>query len=101
MLYRLVSTSHGGNTRGGSAAAGTTEAMDGVEEIASPVGVLYMYGAVLVLMTPSASGTMLFSKVEAGVVTSGDCAKAFIVGRMGHRRVLLGRSGSGWLWSGL
>ena len=32
MLYRPVSTSHGGKTSGGRAEAATAEAMDGVEE---------------------------------------------------------------------
>jgi hypothetical protein len=46
MLYRPVSTSHGGKTRGGRADAATAEAMDGVEEKESQVGVLQCRGCV-------------------------------------------------------
>lgn len=65
MLYRPLSTSHGGKTSGGRVAVATAEAMDGVEEEESQVGVL---GAVLVLMlmTPSASGTMLSNFFKGG-----------------------------------
>jgi hypothetical protein len=40
MLYRPVSMSHGGKTSGGRAVVTTAEAMDGVEEKESRVGVL-------------------------------------------------------------
>lgn len=40
MLYRPVSTSHGGKTSGGRAAAAKAEAMDGIEEKEGQVGVL-------------------------------------------------------------
>jgi len=40
MLYRPVSTSHGGKTSGGRMAVATAEAIDGVEEKESQVGVL-------------------------------------------------------------
>jgi hypothetical protein len=40
MLYRPLSTSHGGKTSGGRVAVATTEAMDGVEEKEGQVGVL-------------------------------------------------------------
>jgi len=64
--------------------------MDGVEEKRDKWGV----GAVLVLMTPSASGTVTmlsnFSRAEVRGATGGGCAKAFIVGRMCLRRTLLG-----------
>lgn len=63
MLYRPVSTSHGGKTSGGRAAAAIAEAMDGVEEKESQVGVVR---AVWVLMTPSASGTMLSKNFKGG-----------------------------------
>lgn len=55
MLYRPVSTSHGGKTSGGRAEAATAEAMDGVEERESQVWG-YLVGAVLVLMTPARQG---------------------------------------------
>jgi hypothetical protein len=52
MLYRPLSTSHGGKTSGGRVAVATTEAMDGVEEEESQVGCTVGAVLVLMLMTP-------------------------------------------------
>jgi hypothetical protein len=65
MLYRPLSTSHGGKTSGGRVAVATTEAMEGRRERGPSGGTV---GAVLVLMlmTPSASGTMLSKFFKGG-----------------------------------
>lgn len=58
MLYRPVSTSHGGKTSGGRAAAATADAMEVEEREREPSGGTVGAVLVLMLMTPSASGTM-------------------------------------------
>jgi hypothetical protein len=83
MLYRPVSMSHGGRTSGGRAAAATAEAMDGVEEKEGQVGVLRGCVGVDDAQRVRDNAEQIFSKAEVGGATSGDCAKAFIVGRIG------------------
>ena len=92
MLYRPVSTSHGGKTSGGRAAVATADAME-VEERECQWG--YSGGSVGVDVDDAQrvrdnECRAKFSRAEVGGVTSGDYAKAFIVGRIGHRRLFLG-----------
>jgi hypothetical protein len=78
---------------GGRAVVITAEAMDGVEEKESQVGVLG--GCVGVddaqHVRDNAAQNFQRRKGEVGGASSGDCAKAFIVvGLIGHRAVWVG-----------